>query len=404
MSPARVAASLVAVAVLATLVSSADAASTFEYDSSTLGAASRSSSRIRIAETSAINNSERAGALPPHVFTFPRDDGAHEAFASEIWRAFGFLTTARGRRIDVSATFFRYAARANPRAANASAWSRPEFFPATFTLADRPAFHFVSRTRFERGGVGLAHAAGDRLDVAAGTWSLRGTREPAWRQRRFALKAARDGAALDLDLVSQRAPVALGPGGVERIGSCDACVAYGYAYTRVRARGSVEIDGVRHDVSGSMWLDHEYGNRRLDDPDTGTFRVAIQFEDGRDLVATAPHGADGNPTAVSGTLVRANGDVVRYAATQLVVGANTRFRWTSAATGASYPSAAYVGVPSEGLAVGISIGPRESEVVEPAGVPSYFTAAAEVGRLDPPDGDHGRAYVESTGYDRVPTP
>ena len=303
--------------------------------------------------------------------------GAHEAAAREIWRVVGHLETPEGRRFGVAVTFFRYAIAGREREAAESRWRATDFYPAAFSLADESAGRALSTTRMERATLGLAGAATGRLDVHVDDWSI------AQAGRAIRLHVTNGDVALDLIQIPVKPALALAPGT--------------YAYPRLRASGTLRLDGKSFALAGWTWLDHEFGPQRPAGGAIGHDRFTIQFDDGRELFVQAVRRRDGSLAPGSyGAVIAKNGRVERLTANDFQLEVQQP-HWTSPHTAANYPSLWELWVPKAGLDLAVVPPLLDQEISEPDG-PSFYEATVDVERAPPPGGDRGRGYVELTGY------
>jgi len=343
-----------------------------------------------------------AGAM---LATTPSARGAAGANSArdgaQWWRLTGHLRTRDGRRFAVAATFFRFSAGPRLGGARRSAWADDEFYPATFAVVDERERRYRSATRLERGAFGFGRALAGRLDVAAGPWSLRAVRSPDATGQIFELRAGDRAVTLALRQVALKPRVVFGVGGVVKSGSCARCVEHAEAYTRLRARGTLSIDGTAYAVAGTTWLDHEYGSHVLDPGDRGWDRFAIQLEDGRDVLVRIVRRADGTPSpASSGEVVARDGTLTNLGSHDVAVVNVAKTDWHSRASGATYPVLWQLFVPKANLNLAVVPPFSAQEIVSDQGGPAYYEGSVDVERAPPPGGDPGAGFVELTGYRR----
>jgi predicted secreted hydrolase len=326
---------------------------------------------------------------------FPRDDGAHDGFASEWWRTFGRVHDAKGKRYDFSVNVSRFAIGACDAAPvrSSSSWDATYLVATTYELVDEEALTVRREMHVERESPLGAAIGEDGLHLR--TQYLRYAREPGASDFTLALDDANDG--LRLQQTRHDAALPLGPKGVMQTGSCTSCEAYAYAYTRVATRGTLRIDGTAHDVSGSTWFEHEFAHRELAAGDAGWNRYELQFDDGRDLDARFTRDRAGKTVLVSGTFVSASGAVTYLGGRDARASNVLHTVWRSVPSGVTYPSLWFLSVPFAHLGLATVEVALDQEVREPMREP-YFDGAVVVERVGPPPGDYGHGYVELTGY------
>lgn len=110
--------------------------------------------------------------------------------------------------------------------------------------------------------------------------------------------------ALDLVLVSEKAPMMVGGDGYVSIGS--GWSRY-YSHTRLEVTGAIEVHGVKEYVTGYAWIDHQWGNFLLGETVRWEW-FSIQLDDEREIMV-ADAWVDGHPAgSFSGGLNYYNDD------------------------------------------------------------------------------------------------
>ncbi len=333
-------------------------------------------------------------AVSPYTYHFPRDHFAHDGYRTEWWYFTGHLRSANGRRFGYELTFFRIGLEPHaPRwSADQSKWYGYQLYPAHFAITDETNGTFVYSETLARDALRQGFADDARFAVAANGWTLTGT---AAERPVMQLRAAHDGQALDLALSSLKPPAINGVGGISRKGPCASCASHYYSFTRLAARGTVELAGVRYAVDGISWMDHEYGSDELQPNQSGWDWYSIQLNDGREVMLYRLRQTDGRTTPQSsGTLVARNG-TTRYLPLSSFAITSTA-TWTSPHTGARYPSAWRIHV--AGVTQELQLVPTvaDQELVDAAGT-TYWEGAVSIqdARTQVP---LGVGYVELTGY------
>lgn len=334
-----------------------------------------------------------ANARVPWTFVFPRDHGAHPAFASEWWYYTGHLRAADGRRFGYELTFFRYGLAPGdpaPRRGE-SRWRGNEVFPVHLALTDEAGRRFVYTSRFAREALGMGGATTGRLDVHVGAWWLRGEGADVFRMR-----AASDEVGLDLVDAAEKPAAVHGHDGVSLKAACDTCASHYYSMTRLRTSGWLRYRGERLRVEGLSWMDHEFGSGELQADQAGWDWFSVQLDDRREIMDYRLREKSGALTPESsGSLVDARG-AVRYLSRAAVV-VDATGTWTSPHTHGVYPSGWRMRVPSAGLDLTLVPVLADQELADTEGGVSYWEGAVDV--RDTASGKHrGVGYVELTGY------
>lgn len=331
---------------------------------------------------------ERATSKPR--FVFPDDHGPHPRFRSEWWYYTGNLETVDGRHFGFQLTFFRFAL--SPREPErSSAWATHQVYMAHFAVSDVAAGRFRSFERLSRGALDLAGAQGEPFKVWLDDWAAQSPQAGLFPMR---LRAAQDGFALDLSLRRGKPLVLQGDGGLSRKSGQPGNASYYYSFTRMPARGTLHLAGEKYAVSGSAWMDREWGTSALDPGQAGWDWFALQLSDQRELMYYRLRRRDGSADPFSaGTLVDASGVVKTLAAAD--VDLRELDHWTSPRTQARYPVRWQLRVPSEALDLEVAAYLPEQEVDHSV---RYWEGAASVRGLASGHPVSGEAYVEMTGY------
>ena len=114
-------------------------------------------------------------------------------------------------------------------------------------------------------------------------------------------------------------------------------------------RGTVRAGGEPIAVSGLAWMDREWSTSALGPELVGWDWVALQLDDGRDLMVYRLRRRDGTADPHSaGALIAADG-TTRPLAPEDVGARRTLGHWTSPRSGVRYPSRWRLAVPAAGL-------------------------------------------------------
>jgi predicted secreted hydrolase len=324
-------------------------------------------------------------ARPGYRFRFPRDHGAHPAFATEWWYFTGHLWSADGaRRYGYQLTFFREGLAAGDYRGSA-AWRSDAIHLAHAAVTYLGEGRFRFETRLNRQGLPAAAAVG-RLDLRNAAWTAR-MAGPGRIHLAFTVGAA----DLELDLASQQPPVVFGEDGIVRKGADPACASHYVSFPRLATTGT--FAGRRREVlHGLSWMDHEFSSSRLAPGLVGWDWAGIQLKDGRSLMAYRLRRADGSQDPWSlVSEVDPAGRVARTTRAFRMAGG----AWRSPDSGAVYP----LPLRLEALGETWTLEPllADQELRTRAGTPiTYWEGACRV--RDGQGREAGEAYVELTGY------
>jgi predicted secreted hydrolase len=352
-----------------------------------------SQTRLSLAET--LAGADTAGyerALTPRDFVFPADHGPHEGFRTEWWYVTGNLTSSTGRDFGFQFTIFRSALAPQPPDLG-SAWATNQAYMAHFTVTDVSEGRFHAHERFARGALDLAGATAEPLRVWLEDWSIAGTTSDAFPLR---LSAREGDVALDLALEAGKPAVPQGDRGLSRKGPEPGNASYYYSHTRMPAAGTLVVDGDTLVVSGLAWLDREWSTSALSEGQVGWDWVALQLDDGWDLMAYRLRRDDGSADTWSDAVLVDPRGVPTPIEWGTQISVESTGSWSSPIDRAAYPSGWRISVPERGwsLAVEPRIPNQELDLAF-----RYWEGAVSVrGTGEGGAQVEGRGYVELTGY------
>ena len=347
-------------------------------------------------------NDSWLSADPGYVLVFPRDHAAHPDHRIEWWYYTGNLEVSGGRRFGYQVTFFR--AGIDRRPVNPSRWAVRDLYMAHLAVTDVARGEHHVAERLNRAGVGWAGADPETLHVWNDGWSA--TLEGGAHR----LVAASDDGRIGVDLRLESAepvdgsragpgarPVLHGDNGYSRKGAETGNASHYYSLTRLPTIGRIVAGGESFEVTGSSWMDHEFGSSFLEPAQAGWDWLSIQLDDGTDLMLYTMRRLDGSADPwSSGTVVAGDGvHRLRAGDYRLVPGR----RWTSPDSGAAYPVEWRITVPALGidLRAEAALDAQELRTGRSTGV-TYWEGAIDVRGTRGGAVVTGRGYLEMTGY------
>lgn len=330
-------------------------------------------------------------ARPGYPWQFPRDHGAHPGYRTEWWYFTGHLVGDQGELFGYQLTFFRVALTPTP-SRRASAWAADTVYFAHFALTDGPGRRFHYRERAQRGALGLAGAAPDRLHVWVDDWQAEASGED------IRLAAQDDALALDLTLTPLKPPVFHGDGGFSRKAAGTEHASLYYSLTRLRTQGTVTVNGRRLPVAGESWMDREFSSSQLAPHQAGWDWFALQLEDGAELMLYHLRLADGGVDAASsGTYVDPQGRTRHLTREEFQI--TVTGHWRSAMSGARYPAAWEIRLPALGYELTLTPTLPDQELRTTGSTRiTYWEGQVRVAGRHQDAPVRGRGYVELTGY------
>jgi predicted secreted hydrolase len=293
-------------------------------------------------------------ATEGYRYAFPRDHGSHQEFRTEWWYYTGQVMTKDGRPFGYELTFFRRGMPSEQTKTLPSQWAVTHLYLAHFAISDLSKGRFHYTDKMSRAALGKAGAAQDHLHAWIDRW-----------------RAESPSTAPD---------------------------SHYYSFTRLATTGTLTVGNESFDVTGTSWMDHEFGSADLDKDLVGWDWFCLQLDDQRELMLYRLRRADGSADpASSGTLIDRDGQ-----GHHLLLGDFTlepTSYWTSPTSKARYPQRWRLTIPSQQLSLDIAprmadqeLSPKRSTQV------TYWEGAVETTGTAQGKPIHGQGYMELTGY------
>lgn len=344
----------------------------------------------------------------PQPIVFPRDDGAHHRL-TEWWYYTGHLQdTQTGKWYGFEDVVFR-----------AERGAFPISWASHLAITDESGDRFVYAQRSQVGGtvdVTASAPAGPDGAHPAFAFSLTGfdpSRPATYGQPAWTMAGGGGHDRLAVTLSAAEASAAGSPGGMglglaldatgpPTLHDGDGWVDFGeaggsyyYSRTRMTATGTIVVAGRTHEVRGTAWFDHQWGDF-IAVGGGGWDWFAMSLDDGTDVTLSLVRAQDGTYPLVYGTIA-SNGTSRHLDASAFTVEATSH--WTSPRTGATYPSGWRISIPGEGLSLEVTPTVLDQELDTRATTGVVYWEGSQLVR-GTRDGRAvgGRGYVELTGY------
>ena len=331
-------------------------------------------------------------ALPGAVYRFPADHGSHDDFRTEWWYFTGHVATKTGERYGYELAFFRSGAADAAVRRNPSRWSPKNIIFAHFAVSDLNKKKFYYDEKVGRAALGIAGAEKGRLHVWIGDWSADMTGET------IHLRSASDLFAVDLHMKPSKPVAVHGRNGISRKGAGRGNASHYTSLTRLDTQGTFRVNGGSSAVTGSSWMDHEFGSGQLSLDQVGWDWFSIQLDDGRDIMLYRIRRSDGGTDPHSaGSWIDRDGRVTLLRRDRFeIVPTGT---WKSPASGASYPSGWTVRIPDRRLVFMIMPDiPDQELITEKSTGVTYWEGSVTIDGSADGRPVRGTGYVELTGY------
>ncbi len=330
-------------------------------------------------------------ALPGYEFSFPRDHGAHDEYRSEWWYYTGHLDAEGGKRYGFELTFFRVGI-VPPGDGAKTRWDLRNLSLAHFAVTDVAANEFRYYEKLNRSSPFTAGAAAGTLDVFNEGWRAVTLADGSWR---IAAYAGKD--AIDLVMTSRKAPAIHGENGVSVKAEGVGYASHYYSMSRLEVRG--RVNGAM--CQGHAWMDHEFGSAALRESQQGWDWFSVQLDNDAELMLYQIRRKDGTPdTPSSGSLITSDGNVIHLRRGQMTI--TPLGTWRSKKSGATYPMAWRVAIPSFAIALVLQPVMKDQELLTRKSTQvTYWEGAVDVTGSFSNVAVNGRGYVEMTGYDKA---
>jgi len=332
--------------------------------------------------------------LVKRALQFPRDLGSHPDTATEWWYVTGELQ-AQSRLFGFQLTFFRSRVPGTQTMRSGFAAKQLHFAHAAVTDVTGKRLRHDQRIARSSGNpqVDLAQASETDTDVTLRDWSL---------QRRgssYLARANGEGFAFDLNLQETQPLLLQGDQGLSRKGPEASQTSFYYSLPQLRVSGQLTLDGQRQAVTGRAWLDHEWSQSMLAPQAVGWDWIGMNLHDGSVLTAFRLRDKAGG-TVWAGGSWRAKDASIPVVFGHDQVSFEPVRRWTSPASGTTYPVQWQVTVPDASssprrFTVRALVDNQELDSSRSTGA-IYWEGLSEL--LDEQGQSVGRGYLEMTGY------
>lgn len=332
--------------------------------------------------------------LTKRPLRFPRDLGSHPDAAIEWWYVTGELLGAN-QQFGFQLTFFRSRVPTSQTMRSAFAAKQLIFAHAAVTNVARQRLLHDQRIARSAGAasskasVDLAFASEKDTHVTLRDWTL--ARSQAGYQAHIQSKDF----SFDLRFNETQSLLLQGDKGWSRKGPQASQVSYYYSLPQLEVEGSLILENAALQVKGRAWLDHEWSQSIMPPNAVGWDWIGMNLLDGSALTAFRLRDSAGSAVWAGGSWR----DSAMTSEPQILSPDQVVFtplrRWTSPATGASYPVQWSIVAGLRRYTVRAVIDPQELDSSRSTGA-VYWEGLSEL--FDPQGNVVGRGYLEMTGY------
>jgi len=214
----------------------------------------------------------------------------------------------------------------------------------------------------------------------------------------IALSAQQSNFGINLTLVPRKPPVLNGTDGFCRKAFNPPGSSFHYSVTSIDTEGTILWDGEAHHVTGSSWMDREFGTQIFPECVQGWDWFGLRLDNGFELMITFVRFTDSEyPSTAYGTVVFPDGKTNRLTGDDFFMTAS--LVWTSSATGADYPMEWALNIPDHDMQLRIAPLVKNHEInSRPLWRIDYWEGPVEIVGSMGGQRVSGRGYVELTGY------
>ncbi|MBK7993794.1 MAG: hypothetical protein IPK14_10345 [Blastocatellia bacterium] len=331
-------------------------------------------------------------AHPDRSVELPRDTFAHDDVQTEWWYYTGHLQSGDAQFGFELVFFKRQTALDRLGKIIPMRVLTPISYYAHFAITDINAKQFRYAHRRSLDGSRPAGASTDCHNVWLDNWRVREV------NGHHILTATMNKTQLELVLKPTKPIIKQGEDGLSYKDAGEA--SYYLSYTRFEANGELFIGEKHYSVTGSAWMDHEFGTWTMKEKVQGWDWFALQLDNNQEIMAFIIRGMDGKPTRYSeATLIDAEGLTRRFGLDEFSI--IPTGEWTSPITNTTYPSGWQLRIPA--LEAELNIDPvLRCQELDTRGstMVVYWEGANTVNGTFSGKPTTGRAYVELVGYDR----
>ena len=333
---------------------------------------------------------------PDYHPVWPKDHGSHREYGLEWWYWVGHLEAVSvEKKYGFQSTVFRVAGDPKKSKTNADdAFGNKQLFLAHAALSDLTNKKYIHHERVAREGW-LARVGQNTLELKVAGIQASMTNDGEGHR---VTTLYPNGGRLELELTPEKPLIKFGERGLSRKGDGAASVSWYWSYTRLKAEGTLNLNGQTEQVRGEAWMDHEISSSQLGEGLEGWDWTCMQLNDGTEVKAYRLRKDDGSSDRWSAVYwIDQAGQVEQVYADKFSW--NEQDRWESSKTGLTYPT--HVRIEAEHPTKGTqtyTLKPLldNQEFYGNRADNAYWEGACEV--LDTQGQVIGKAYLELAGY------
>ena len=346
---------------------------------------------ISLLDALEATDARRRVPFPTGPLAFPTDHGTHTDQSLETWQFAGRVSAGDGRPFGFRLNLYRLRLIAPGASPRPSAWAARHLYWAQLAVTDVRDQTFQLFERYSRDGPSLAGMKPAPLRLVVDDWRIELPQGPT-EQASFRLRAGEG--PVELELVLAPVTGVLPLSGAAPSGDAGPQPFRGYRLARMEARGILAIGAQRHDVGGSAWLEHAWGDIPLPVGQVVWSRFNLQLDDGTDVAIFQLRRRDGSrPPTVTLVLTAPDGKVRAYEDAALSFQALRE--WRSPVDGTPYPLEWRLTVPSAEMTLDLGPAVQDQEVM---GALRYWSGQLKVTGQRRGKAVEGWGFADLFGY------
>lgn len=339
-------------------------------------------------------------ASRPSKVDFPTDEGAHPGAKTEWWYLNGYMRDEEGNTYGFHHALFDAPDVIDGRY-NVDLPAMPGAMALDAALTDEQAQEHTSSRQMKILPPWLKHKGLEVNELDASYQGPEGSfKIERWDSETIHVQGIAGKAFMDVEMKPTKPPLLMGGEGEIKMGPKG--LSKYYSLPKMEVSGKLLVDGEEKNVTGSAWMDHQWGDMAIFDGYKGWNWFGIQLDNNTQI--NAFHFHDGNGGAVQTTVGISNPDGSQTDSEQLKITPGRT--WKSPDTGAEYPVEWHLSLPQQQIELDLKPTVDHQEMVghppysypELQPKPTYWEGSMHVTGTVQGQPVTGRAYLELVGY------
>ncbi|MGB1319974.1 MAG: lipocalin-like domain-containing protein [Vibrio gallaecicus] len=212
--------------------------------------------------------------LPDRNISLPQDFQFHPDFQHEWWHYFANVEDESGEKFSIQWSFFRIATDER----ETTGWQSPQLFISNVVITSKS--QVWKEQRLARGGIGQAGMNNRPFRIWIDNWNWRSLGTTPFPGR---LSISTDTFGIELNSITKGPYVLNGENGYQEKHDLLPVASYSFSAPFLSLNGSLTLEGETKVVSGTAWLQKEWGSGLLGEGQQGWDWFVFNLEDGSSL-------------------------------------------------------------------------------------------------------------------------